>query len=393
MQYSTAAMETPQAPESFRGLLLRDRGRTGLSQRGLAERAGVSLRSLQDWEAGVTLPTAERLQKLIRVFLEAGGLSRNHEAEEAHQLWTAAERESARMHASFDDAWLAGLLAAHAQPTSASAGNARHATPATEPAEAVQDWGEAPDTAGFVGRMEELSLLRRWVVDERSRLVAILGMGGIGKTSLAARLAQMVAPNFGRVYWRSLRNSPPVTEWLAGAIAFLSDQQLVPPPSESERINALLLLARTRRCLLVLDNSETLFEPGQREGRYRAGMHGYGRLLQAVGEASHQSCLVLTSREAPPVLAVLSGGARGLEFHGLGVAEAQMLLGDKQLIGTLTTSCKPSRAPAATPAWHVPWPSMAASARRSTCSVWPTMRCTDTASDSGWSTPVNVVIA
>jgi hypothetical protein len=197
----------------------------------------------------------------------------------------------------------------------------------------AQDWGEAPDTVGFVGRAEELALLGRWVLQERCRVVAVLGIGGIGKTSLAARLAQQAAPSFERVYWRSLRNAPPTSEWLAGAIGFLADQQLVPPASESERITMLLQVLRARRCLLVLDNSETLFEAGQREGRYRTGMQGYGRILQAVGETSHQSCLVLTSREAPPELAVLGGGVRGLELHGLGAAEAQALLADKLLHG------------------------------------------------------------
>jgi transcriptional regulator with XRE-family HTH domain len=64
-------METAQAPESFRGLLLLHRRRTGLTQRDLAVRAGVSLGSIQDWETGITLPTAERLQRLIRALLEA----------------------------------------------------------------------------------------------------------------------------------------------------------------------------------------------------------------------------------------------------------------------------------------------------------------------------------
>jgi hypothetical protein len=132
--------------------------------------------------------------------------------------------------------------------------------------------------------------------------------------------------------WRLFRT---VSEWLAGAVAFLSDQQLVPPSADSERIAALLQLLRNRRCLLVLDNSETLFEPGQREGRYRTGMGGYGRLLLDVAEASHQSCLVLTSREAPLELVVLGGGAvRTLQLSGLYVDEAQILLAAKQLSGT-----------------------------------------------------------
>jgi hypothetical protein len=86
---------------------------------------------------------------------------------------------------------------------------------------------------------------------------------------------------------------------------------------------------RERRCLLVLDNSETLFEPGQREGRYRTGMAGYGRLFRAVGDASHQSCLVVTSRETPPELVALGGAVRTLELSGLGVDEAQVLLAAK----------------------------------------------------------------
>ena len=80
-------METSNAPESFRGLLLRHRGRTGLIQRDLAARADVSRGALQDWEAGVNHPAAERLQALIRVLLEAGGLTAGSEASEARNLW------------------------------------------------------------------------------------------------------------------------------------------------------------------------------------------------------------------------------------------------------------------------------------------------------------------
>jgi len=250
-------VETLSAPESFRGLLLRHRGRTGLIQRDLAARAGVSRGAVQDWEAGLNYPTAERLQALIQVLLEAGGLTLGREAAEARALWTAAERESPRMHAPFDDEWFARLLAAHAAPTLGRAYEAVQAVAAAEPGSGAvkraQDWGEAPEAAGFVGRAAEVALLRRWVLDEHCRLLAVLGMGGIGKTSLAARLAQEVAPTFERVYWRSLRDAPVVSEWLAGAIGFLSDQQVVPPAAESERITALLQLLRKRRCLQHLE--------------------------------------------------------------------------------------------------------------------------------------------
>src|SRR5438105_14349824 len=180
-------MDSSHAPESFRGLLLRHRARTRLLQRDLAARAGVSRNTIQDWESGVNFPAAERLQALIRVLLEAGGLTAGHEASEAHALWQAVQRESPRVHAPFDEQWFARLLADHASLTPGPPTEALHAVPAAtagpRAVERAQDWGEAPDTMGFVGRADELALLRRWVLEERCRLVAVLGMGGIGKTS------------------------------------------------------------------------------------------------------------------------------------------------------------------------------------------------------------------
>jgi transcriptional regulator with XRE-family HTH domain len=209
------AVQTSSAPESFHGLLLRHRGRTGLIQRDLAARAGVSRGAVQDWEAGLNYPTAERLQVLIQVLLEAGGLTLGQEAAEARALWAATEREAPRMHTPFDEAWLAALLAAPTAPPSVEP-TFRFAPRGAR----AQDWGEAPDTVSFIGRSEELALLRRWVLDERCRLVAVLGMGGIGKTSLTAKLAHEVAASFERVFWRSLRDALPVSDWPAPSASY-----------------------------------------------------------------------------------------------------------------------------------------------------------------------------
>ena len=328
--WSTDGASSERA-EFFRDLLLRHRGRSGLTQRQLAERLGVHRRSVQEWEIGASYPGAERLKELIRVLLEAHTLTPGRETAEAAAMWAAVERAARRMHTPFDAAWFARLLAVRTASAAAPVGTVA----ASGPAERRQDWGEAPDTTGFVGRTDELLTLSNWVVDERCRLVAVLGMGGIGKTSLVAKLAQDMVPSFERVYWRSLRDALPLSQWLAGAIGFLSDQQLLTPGSKAEQLTALLQQLRDRRCLLVMDNLETLFEPGQGDGRYREGLAGYARLLQAAGEVSHQSCLIVTSREAPPELAALSGTAvRTLVLGGLGADETQVLLAPKQLSGT-----------------------------------------------------------
>src|SRR5262249_26791547 len=162
--------------------------------------------------------------------------------------------------------------------------------------------------------------------------VAILGLGGMGKTALATRLAQDLAPHFDALCWRSLRNAPPPEEWLGAAIAALAPGPPVLPAGLPARLGLPLGRLRARRGLGVLDNLETVLEAGESAPRYRAGYEGYGEALRQLGESPHQSCLLLTGREAPPELGVLAGAAgpvRTLRLGGLDPAAARTLLQDK----------------------------------------------------------------
>ncbi|RCJ31576.1 hypothetical protein A6770_19560 [Nostoc minutum NIES-26] len=84
------------------------------------------------------------------------------------------------------------------------------------------DWGEAIDVSAFYGRTTELNTLQQWIVDKGSRLVAVLRMGGIGKTALVAHLAQKIQTEFEYVIWRSLRNALSLETLLAELVPFVS---------------------------------------------------------------------------------------------------------------------------------------------------------------------------
>jgi WD40 repeat protein/transcriptional regulator with XRE-family HTH domain len=306
-------------------LALTLREKVGLTQAEVASVLAVSERTIRHWEGGTAYPSTANLKDLIELYLRKGVFAHGQERDEAKAFWEQAIESASRRKSLFDEEWFNSLL------------EQRQAQP-REVAPSTADWGEATDVASFYGREQELATLQQWVLDEHCRVVVLLGMGGIGKTTLSIRFAQAMTPYFDFVLWRSLRNGPPLEELLADCIHILSKQQDVALPAHLEKKFVLLIdLLRKQRCLLVLDNLETLLQAGSLEGRYRDGYEAYATLIQRVAETAHQSCLLLTSREMLTELEPLEGprtAVRALKLFGLNLIESQRLLCNKGLFGT-----------------------------------------------------------
>lgn len=199
------------------------------------------------------------------------------------------------------------------------------------------DWGEAPDVSIFYGRSEELAKLRHSIMEEHCRLVMLLGMGGMGKTYLSVKLAEQIQDKFEFVIWRSLLCTPPISEFLAQLIAFLSNQQDTNLPETVQgRISRLMGYLQAHRCLLVFDQAEMILQScaghettcTHLAGCYDKNYEEYGQLFQRVGETPHQSCVVLTSREKPKEIALLEGDTlpvRVLQLKGLQLPDIQQI--------------------------------------------------------------------
>ena len=97
-----------------------------------------------------------------------------------------------------------------------------------------------------------------------------------------------------------------------------------------ERITKLLDSLRSQRCLVLIDNAESLLDSTNRAGKYRSGYEEYGEFFTRVGASSHNSCLILTTREKPKEIAALEGHrlpVRSLKLGGLPEGYQEILKG------------------------------------------------------------------
>lgn len=172
------------------------------------------------------------------------------------------------------------------------------------------DWGEAPNIQTFYGRIEDLAKLEQWLVGDRCHLLAICGMGGIGKTALAVKLVEKIQPQFDCLIWRSLRGAQPTAQLIADLLQFLNNSQ-----QTGCNISDLLDVLRQKRCLIVLDDFEATLQDGELVGAYRQGCEGYAELLQRIGSERHQSSLILIGREQPKEISMNQGNDQPIRHY------------------------------------------------------------------------------
>ncbi|MEE3717632.1 NB-ARC domain-containing protein [Tumidithrix elongata RA019] len=217
----------------------------------------------------------------------------------------------------------------------------------------VQEWGEAPDLEKFYGRKDEIAQLEAWFLKDACKLIAIWGMGGIGKTALALTVADRVQEQFDYVIWRSLQSAPSLSTLLQGLLTSLSLEQVENDSEdfledfledESARTQQNLMqfieCLKQKRCLIVLDGIEAVFQSYEskrpRTGYFRRGYEDYELLLQQLEIARHQSCIVLTSREKPEAIALAehkNSPVRSLTLKGLQIEDAAELFKTKGFSG------------------------------------------------------------
>jgi predicted ATPase len=165
-----------------------------------------------------------------------------------------------------------------------------------------------PQFTPFIGRSQELEKLSQLLQDGRSRLITLLGEGGIGKTRLALAAAEQMLPHFTDGVWfvplagletaaAGPANDP--EDSIASAIAAALELNFAAGDPPKQQLSSYL---RQRQALLILDNFEPLLEAA-------------GLLLTLLASAP-QVVILATSREPLKIQA-----ERIFRLEGLAVPE------------------------------------------------------------------------
>ncbi|MFB2921533.1 tetratricopeptide repeat protein [Aerosakkonema funiforme] len=145
-----------------------------------------------------------------------------------------------------------------------------------------------------MGRKTEVEELQKWLADPNIKTIGIQGLGGIGKSSLAAYLYQN--STFAAKYWADVSQKPDFAAFAEKTIPALGGS-VTQTGDITQLINDLLKCLRQQRCLLVIDNLETLLNEA-REFPDSAYQQLFSRWLQQ----GDTSTLLLTTQEQPKLL-------------------------------------------------------------------------------------------
>lgn len=197
--------------------------------------------------------------------------------------------------------------------------------PTPKPPERILDG--IPKLDAFYGRERELENLSASILQHNAQVIGLLGMGGIGKTALAAKLVQRVQDQFDAVIWRSLRGAPPLKDFLVDLLETLSPES---PASPNRLIEQLLERLSQQRILLIFDSWQSILG-GESSGAYRPEYQDYNELLWQLRQQTHRSCVILTSREKQADFTLI-GAVQPHNMVGLDATAAFQLLRNKGLI-------------------------------------------------------------
>ncbi|MBD1878159.1 tetratricopeptide repeat protein [Coleofasciculus sp. FACHB-T130] len=186
-----------------------------------------------------------------------------------------------------------------------------------------------PSLDYWQGRTEERQKIGGWMADGNIRLIGITGLGGFGKSTLAAKIYEEDRAEFDKKFWVDVSRRVTFSELARRVLLRLGlSSSTVEAIPELSLVDALVNHLREGRYLLVIDNLESLLQQNGQwlDAIYEQFFHGW---LGCGGK----SVILVTTRERPDLPEIK---LQWLPLPGLLPAEGANLLGALGILGTET---------------------------------------------------------
>ena len=188
----------------------------------------------------------------------------------------------------------------------------------------------APKIINCYNRESELKTVYNWILDNNIRLISVLGLSGIGKTTLVKRWVDLNLDQFEVIIWKSLKYPKPL-ELLINDLLNACNQES--KATIDDNLKQLFDVFTDKKCLIILDDVHNIFTQGEFSGQYQSVYQDYQNFFKLITETEHQSHLILISQEQCAEMECLDGELypiKSLKLSGLEDGEILSGIGLKQ---------------------------------------------------------------
>lgn len=160
--------------------------------------------------------------------------------------------------------------------------------------ESYYDLTLAPSIIKFYNRETELEALSKWILNQNISLISVLGLSGLGKTTLVKKFIDLNLEHFEVIIWKNLK-FPKSLDLLVDDLLITCQQEA--KETLDDKLNQLFAIFTQKRCLIILDDVQNIFITGQLAGQYQPEYQDYQKFFTMITTTEHQSNIVLISQE------------------------------------------------------------------------------------------------